>query len=378
MVVTLSDYILEQEVSTASCDEIVFEQLQAEIDVNTAIVSAYAKQLAMLEFASGYTMEADTSTSTEQKKGFFSKLWGGIKKVWKAICDWFGRRIQSIKRFFGRDNKNDPMAVENLIANLEKLPPEAKASFRCPGIIKGKIDKFLNYVEIMEGKFLPLLDQYIETASHVSEDKYDTAQKLKSIEEKIGEVQTEVDRVSGKVEDFYKDAKNVSAQEEMNYDETMKTLKDLKNKFSDNLKSRLDTMQAAAKALRSKIDKLDGMPDIDESVNEANAKTAGNYYVTKAYFTTSLDKVTKMVTDIQKKLDDDIASIEKSLKGIHEKWLQYKKNNAKADEISRKEEDKKAGRIHIDRSRLGDGYKDATDEQLRSFINAGYDIYSND
>ena len=97
MVVTLSDYILEQEVSTASCDDIVLEQLQAQIDVNLALANAYLKEYMMLEYASVYT-EADESNgaTTEKKSGKF-KEW--IKKVWEAIKGFFVKIGTKIKQF---------------------------------------------------------------------------------------------------------------------------------------------------------------------------------------------------------------------------------------------------------------------------------------
>ena len=46
MVITMSDYLLEQEISTASCDDIVLEQAAAEIEVSSALIDAYCKQMA--------------------------------------------------------------------------------------------------------------------------------------------------------------------------------------------------------------------------------------------------------------------------------------------------------------------------------------------
>ena len=162
----------------------------------------------------------------------------------------------------------------------------------------------------------------------------------------------------------------------MNYEETISALKDIKSKFSDNLKAKLDKMKEVAKALSVKIDQLDNsMPDINDDVNKANSEEAGKRSVARAYFNTSLKNVTAIVTDVQKKVDDDIADIEKGLKRVQEKWIQYKKDNAKKNADYEKEmASKKSG--SIDRARLGDGYKDMTDDQLRLAQARGYDIYS--
>lgn len=100
MIVTLSDYIMEQTVSPASCEDITMEQGLAEMEVYTALANAYAKQILMLEYAAEYTMEADgetatTTEATEEKKNskfkeFWRTIWEGIKK---AIF-WLGRKFK--------------------------------------------------------------------------------------------------------------------------------------------------------------------------------------------------------------------------------------------------------------------------------------------
>ena len=97
MVVTLSDYILEQEVSTASCDDIVLEQLQAQIDVNLALANAYLKEYMMLEYASVYTEADENNGQTEEKKSGKFKEW--LKKVWEAIKGFFVKIGTKIKQF---------------------------------------------------------------------------------------------------------------------------------------------------------------------------------------------------------------------------------------------------------------------------------------
>lgn len=104
MIVTLSDYIMEQDVSTASCDDIYFEQLAAEINVHAALANAYAKQVIMLE----YTMEADgaSDTKTEKKSNkfvqFFKNIWEGLKNIFKFIKDKIVAFFRAIKQKFSK------------------------------------------------------------------------------------------------------------------------------------------------------------------------------------------------------------------------------------------------------------------------------------
>lgn len=103
MVVTLSDYILEQEVSTASCDDILIEEAYAAMEVNRALANAYAKEITMLEYAvefgSDLYVEAEGGTGTEEKTGFGAKVGKFFKTIWDAIVNafkWIGRQFAKL------------------------------------------------------------------------------------------------------------------------------------------------------------------------------------------------------------------------------------------------------------------------------------------
>lgn len=107
----LSDYILEQDISSASIADIHFEQCFAEMNVFATALDCCMKQETILEYASGdiedFTifqegmfMEADKSDkekakdSVKEKKEFFLKRWAKafwelLKKVGRSIADWF-------------------------------------------------------------------------------------------------------------------------------------------------------------------------------------------------------------------------------------------------------------------------------------------------
>jgi hypothetical protein len=95
MVITMSDYLLEQEISTASCDDILMEQYAAAAEVNSAIAAAYAKEILMLEYASdAYLEEADSNGEVKESK--FKKFWSTI---WEAIKNFFKMIWQKLKDF---------------------------------------------------------------------------------------------------------------------------------------------------------------------------------------------------------------------------------------------------------------------------------------
>lgn len=123
MIVTLSDYIMEQTVSPASCEDIAMEQGLAEMQVYTALANAYAKQIMMLEYAAEYTMEADdetaTTTATEEKKTskfkeFWRTIWEGIKKAIFWLRDRF---VDFGKWIKGKFNKKSIEKAEQIAEN---------------------------------------------------------------------------------------------------------------------------------------------------------------------------------------------------------------------------------------------------------------------
>ena len=71
MIIKLSDYIMEQTISTASVDDIEMEQVKAEIEVTSAICEAYFKQLDMMMFME---MDGTETDNTEMRDAVFNRL----------------------------------------------------------------------------------------------------------------------------------------------------------------------------------------------------------------------------------------------------------------------------------------------------------------
>lgn len=92
MIVTLSDYILEQDISDASCSDIVLEQLQAQIDVYSSLAKAYAKEYMMLHYSDNATVYQEAGAI----KAFFSSIWKAIKGFFQKIVE----KLRSIGLWF--------------------------------------------------------------------------------------------------------------------------------------------------------------------------------------------------------------------------------------------------------------------------------------
>lgn len=95
MIITMSDYLLEQEISTASCDDIVLEQAIAEFEVSCAIIEAYTKQFMMLEYGNEFYQEKADDDDDDEKPGFFKKIKEGFKhlvdSIWTFLKNVWGR-----------------------------------------------------------------------------------------------------------------------------------------------------------------------------------------------------------------------------------------------------------------------------------------------
>ena len=122
----ISDWILEQDISTASCDDIELAQCFAEMEVLSALMECYAKQELIQEYCSGDIREFDiymesgdetgaepeeessegSDDSSDKKsnkfKGFMSgagnKAKGAGSKVKETAKKWWGSVVELIKK----------------------------------------------------------------------------------------------------------------------------------------------------------------------------------------------------------------------------------------------------------------------------------------
>lgn len=122
----ISDWILEQDISTASCDDIELAQCFAEMEVLSALMECYAKQELIQEYCSGDIREFDiymesgdetgaepeeessegSDDSGEKKskkfKGFMSGAKETAKKWWGSVIDLIKNIGTLIVKLFSR------------------------------------------------------------------------------------------------------------------------------------------------------------------------------------------------------------------------------------------------------------------------------------
>ena len=119
----ISDWILEQDISTASCDDIGLAQCFAEMEVLSALMECYAKQELIQEYCSGDIREFDVymesgdeadaepegessdgsdDSGDKKSKGAGSKVKETVKKWWGSVIDLIKNIGTLIVKLFSR------------------------------------------------------------------------------------------------------------------------------------------------------------------------------------------------------------------------------------------------------------------------------------
>lgn len=145
----ISDWILEQDISTASCDDIELAQCFAEMEVLSALMECYAKQELIQEYCSGdirefdIYMESGDETGAEPEegssessddsgdkksnkfKGFMSGAKETAKKWWGSVIDLIKNIGTLIVKLFSRVSYEQiKTKVTNSTATQWDLPVE--------------------------------------------------------------------------------------------------------------------------------------------------------------------------------------------------------------------------------------------------------------
>ena len=181
MVIKMSDYLLEQEISTASCNDILLEQAAAEIEVSSALIDAYCKQAVMLEYAYMEETESESEEKSEKKPGIFKKMGEAIKKFFSGIFSFLRGLWDKVVGFF-RHTK-----VDHMVKKLDDMTPEEKAEFSgaiAPALKEGKGSSELR--KRLFGDIAELTKRFVELFEAVNTD-LNTWTALASDSEKLSE-----------------------------------------------------------------------------------------------------------------------------------------------------------------------------------------------
>lgn len=202
MVITMSDYLLEQEISRASCDDIYIEQAAAEIEVASAIVDAYLKQAIMLEYAD------DGSVYLEAEgKGFFKTIWEGIVSLATSIWSAITGLVDKIKTYFA----NKKLARAKKVVENANASNNTEEKDRIIAAIKSEVS-FVSVRKLKTGVTLTkkAIDDYVTTLEgmhdfFVSQVELAAREKIgddKGIQKKFNTLKQKSEEISEKIKNY--------------------------------------------------------------------------------------------------------------------------------------------------------------------------------
>lgn len=271
---TMSDFIMEQEISTSSVDNDV-EIMEGFMKVQAigAVAECYCEHAAISDFAT----EAGLTVFSESDDNIMKKAWNATKEFFTKIWEWLKALVKSVINFFTKSS------IDRLIVKLEEMKRngELKNSSVLTGIDITKIDA--------DG-ILKLVDEFSDAIKQDSEKATSTAESIKGFTERA-----EAFLKKDNLKDTFKKNEDSDASY---YDDVLATLK----KFSAN------DVPSNGRKLLKKLDfnksnyKKGGEGDDKDKVNKDLVKAikkAANL-VAKAY-DTYVDNTVKLVNKVLKK-----------------------------------------------------------------------------
>lgn len=158
---TMSDFIMEQEISTSSVDNDV-EIMEGFMKVQAigAVAECYCEHAAISEFAT----EAGLTVFSESDDNIMKKAWNATKEFFTKIWEWLKALVKSVINFFTKSS------IDRLIVKLEEMKKsgELKSSSLLTDIDISKIDA--------DG-ILKLVDEFSDAIKKGGEASNDAAMK---------------------------------------------------------------------------------------------------------------------------------------------------------------------------------------------------------
>ena len=139
---TMSDFIMEQEISTSSVDNDV-EIMEGFMKVQAigAVAECYCEHAAISDFAT----EAGLTVFSESDDNIMKKAWNATKEFFTKIWEWLKALVKSVINFFTKSS------IDRLIVKLEEMKKSGdfKDATAMAGIDISKIDAdgILNLVD---------------------------------------------------------------------------------------------------------------------------------------------------------------------------------------------------------------------------------------
>lgn len=274
----MSDYILEQDISSASVMDIELQQAYAEMEVACALMDCYMKRELIMEYAScdvsefGIFMESEDPSDSmlPEVGGKFvpSQTYENItdpkaenikKKWWQKLLDWLKSLFKAIAMTFA---KKSP---KKCLYYLDKCPDDAAFDF--PLSTKYVCEKYTNILKAAENAVALLeskdtnpeaynrITKAIESSMTYMNDKHDFADKVRIGKDKLRDVLANMEafevskrvQVLGKKLDALKNSDFVAISGDANSD----SAKESKKRIVDAATKMVKTVGAAVGELNT-------------------------------------------------------------------------------------------------------------------------------
>lgn len=185
-----SDYIMEQEINTASCEDIELARCFAEFQVLGSLVDYSIKQEALVEYSKDKEVFQEAAIFLESENGnkvkntiskWFKSVVEFLKKIGRMIVNLFSRTdYAKLKKIVENSDKDSiwimpslvnlqiPNEMKGLISDYENFVNYMKISYTAK---KSKIESIINSIEDRDARIKAELNRLGATSSRVSMGK---------------------------------------------------------------------------------------------------------------------------------------------------------------------------------------------------------------
>ena len=294
MIVKLSDFILEQTVSNADVIDISMEQAKAEIDVYSALLDVYCKNINR-----GFVMEESTETFGDKIKRFFISIGNWFRKMWIKFLAYFSEK-----------------RLKRIIDKLSGMSSTEKSSFigYLPFNTEGYVEKLKTFINISD-KFSKMINTDV-----MNPDFEYNAEELKADLKKYKSLMKEAKSSKDSYSYNYKDYKDFMDELYSTYNESKTTLESIKKNFNPkNNDSNQNIDDARAKKLYGVVNRLYNSYSSEASAqitiimrminnaekNKANAKAGYNGAADTLHMTEKYNEIVQKFNSLNGKAQNE-------------------------------------------------------------------------
>ena len=297
----LGNYILEQEISSASCSDIEIAQYFAEMEVAAALLDCYVKQALIMEYSTcdidefgiftEYTHEdalPNELSANKKEKSVGSKMKGigaTLKRWWQAFVNLLKKIVGGVKKVF------TATTIDTLIEMVENAPDGTV--YEIPKK-EGKPEKDIQSIAL---DFMTIADKYRKFSEIIKSSDTITADNIDSLKyENLGS-----NSGNGYNKYYSTNNLNIASGGTMSKNVMLAVLQDLKKAdVPSNAKTILKDLEAIEKTNIVTLGALDEDDDAIEARKSARADLVKVLKETATKLSKEFNSVSSKLISVQK------------------------------------------------------------------------------